>query len=496
MEDFMMKNVRDVRERERERETEFCHSLAICRRHRAEHAFTLVELLVVVAIIGMLVALLFPAVQVAREAARRAQCVNNLKQIGLAVHTYHDAQRSLPPYTVVKKGSWLCLLFPYIEQASLYDLMTSPTEIASGVSYEFPPEWGTDNAESRVLKGLLAFPNAFSGYGWFYSLPGDLKKQFASINSIQCPSRAAATFNDGDGEGSGSAALGSEPAYNAGFTSAYAAVITRNEAVIANPTARTTSFWAAARYSFRYTDAQFSVNTYSNQTATSAESVLVSRHSDFNGPFGAAEMTAIDTGHYFAGFGTTPPTNKLPTIVHEAFTFITSNAVVSWESEHAMDWWTDGTSNQVVIGEKNIPGYAFGSGTASGKTAAVYWNAGMGHLGAGRNTNSDNMTNACGPARLIGPETLIAQGPNDARLVALATTDAERSQGGPTQYGSATGYATKCEYGNFGWGSAHAGGINFVLGDGTVHTFNVDINVRNILYPLCQVNDGTAVALP
>jgi prepilin-type N-terminal cleavage/methylation domain-containing protein len=85
-----------------------------------KRAFTLVELLVVIAIIGILVALLLPAIQAAREAARRSQCVSNLKQIGLAIQNYESSKKLLPPSRLpCHHGSWFSELWPFLEETAL-----------------------------------------------------------------------------------------------------------------------------------------------------------------------------------------------------------------------------------------------------------------------------------------------------------------------------------------------------------------------------------------
>lgn len=92
-------------------------------RTRSRFAFTLVELLVVIAIIGILVGLLLPAVQAAREAARRMQCSNNLKQLALATHNYESSFKRFPALTGSSSFSPQARVLPFIEQANLQNLI-------------------------------------------------------------------------------------------------------------------------------------------------------------------------------------------------------------------------------------------------------------------------------------------------------------------------------------------------------------------------------------
>jgi prepilin-type N-terminal cleavage/methylation domain-containing protein len=137
---------------------------------RGRRGFTLVELLVVIAIIGVLVALLLPAVQQAREAARRTQCLNNLRQFGIALHNYHDNHQCFPPGFILSipntYASANTLLLPYIEQGNLQGLynMNLSWEFQSAAvartvipMFVCPSSASENPAESVALQGLQSF---------------------------------------------------------------------------------------------------------------------------------------------------------------------------------------------------------------------------------------------------------------------------------------------------------------------------------------------------
>jgi prepilin-type N-terminal cleavage/methylation domain-containing protein len=278
----------------------------IREKHKQQQGFTLIELLVVITIISLLIALTLSAVQAAREAARRLQCQNHLKQHGLAVHLFYDSQTGLPPaHLGYGKPSLFVLLYPHIEQSSLYARLASlsPRGTMDGnLQY-----WFRDlHLTEKTLNDITRTQEDISAA--------------ASIPLMLCPSRRAGyayanSIDRSRGEWKG----GSGP------QSDYAVVYTarRGDAEIwgySNGATEAThaNDWSAHRYSVNNVDGPFRIGviayteTYKNASGT-AGNKYIKDDSD-----GGAQ-------------------------------------IASWSPRDTMSWWSDGVTNQIIFGEKHIP---------------------------------------------------------------------------------------------------------------------------------------------
>ena len=353
--------------------------------------FTLVELLVVIAIIGILIALLLPAVQAAREAARRMQCTNNLKQMGLAVHTFSDSRRGLPPAcigngvgstTAVDTDRWnratiWPLIYPYLEQTALYE------------------QYANANYGGRT-----GFNVRFSN-PWWKDLSDDMKKAHSSASFLICPSRG-----------------------RNGFVTSNMPNDESHESVSSGPAGD----YAVAIYFVNE-------NTGSGRPWWHLGSEAAEQNSCQRGPLRQARLTNSDGN--------------------------------SWQPQDQMSRWADGTSNQIVMGEKHII---------------------LGTAGMCSNTNVVETTSDCSILNVGEIRTTPS-----FRIVrhrfAFTGFDWDDMPGIVTP--NIKNYAA---YYNAAFGSVHTGVCNFMLGDGSIQAFSATMSPLVLSYWGC-VNDGNSISL-
>ncbi len=161
-------------------------------RRTKQRGFTLVELLVVIAIIGILVALLLPAIQAAREAARRSQCTNNLKQVAVALHNYHDTHRTFPRFAYYPSGQshWQgysvhVRLLPFIERAELYDEIRIASQEFGISGHTINSVHQRERVGAYVCPSDQAFPDANwpSNCNYPVSATDEVQSQLESLKS-------------------------------------------------------------------------------------------------------------------------------------------------------------------------------------------------------------------------------------------------------------------------------------------------------------------------
>lgn len=369
---------------------------SICMKKYRREAFTLVELLVVIAIIGILIALLLPAVQAAREAARRMQCTNNLKQWGLAIHNFSDTQRGLPPACIPgemnnpdperwNRATVWPLLYPYIEQTALYEQYSNADyDGRKGFNVRFSNKWWWNEAND---------PGGLSD---------TLRTQHSSVPAMACPSRRApGKFAD-----SGNKTDESASSNSSGPQGDYAIAVYYEETE-----SNGTVWW------------HMGGNSRQNQCQ--------------KGPLRQATITGADGN--------------------------------TWRPQDQMSRWSDGTSNQIVFGEKHIPSTMVGQ--CKGPSAPESGDCSVLNVGEWRTAPSFRVV------RFIHP----AHASNGDAIPGIVTP---RETGYTGLWNPAPSF-----------GSTHTGVCNFVLGDGSVQAISSTIVPLNLAYMGC-VNDGKVVQIP
>ncbi|MCL2622455.1 MAG: DUF1559 domain-containing protein [Planctomycetaceae bacterium] len=293
-------------------------------------AFTLVELLVVIAIIGILIALLLPAVQAAREAARRMQCTNNLKQIGLAIHNFHDAQKGIVP----SHGGWarptaLLFLMPYYEQTAMWDVLMQATDNLYFEPFCQNPTQTLNGAPRR-----------------WYSISPENRRGLGMISTFKCPTRR-----------SGFAMIDVDQNNRTSSPGTTAAPAVGNPDLV--PVGPQTDYCMPMVASPRNDNHELY---------------------DFFGYDGKPGWLSwySQNGEWAAPFHRGPFRHP---IIAGSWGNMTGPQYQSWSCRDTFAWWADGTSNQIVFAEKHIPTVALGKCEGNNSTSlpgdSYSWDCGI-----------------------------------------------------------------------------------------------------------------------